>query len=340
MVEQGLPRFARAGRSPSRNGWPPGMLGRGCDARAVTVAILYSFPFYGAMMVAQYWMLQSVGAEVGLLAVILGAPLVSLVALTPITINGLFLAEGAFVADLRQHRASSRRWRWPRRSSAAWSTSSIPGWAASCGWPGMSASAAAGRPGGRRRADGVHAGAWVSGTAVASGAIGGGVNAMQAQDYAAELPDADFRRSHAFRRERFERLVQYVCWICEDPRALGLERLNRILWYVDRTVFLTRDRVATGATYLRHRGGPWAKPLEVGAARPGAARARGPAAARRRPRAGPAGVAGQARPRRLRPRGDQPGRGDDPRPVLRPAARRSPCATRTTRSSARPGWAR
>ena len=85
---------------------------------------------------------------------------------------------------------------------------------------------------------------------------------MQAQDYAAELPDADFRRSHAFRRERFERLVQYVCWICEDPRALGLERLNRILWYVDRTVFLTRDRVATGATYVRHRGGPWAKPLE------------------------------------------------------------------------------
>ena len=86
---------------------------------------------------------------------------------------------------------------------------------------------------------------------------------MQAQDYAAELPDADFRRSHGFRRERFERLVQYVCWICEDPRALGLERLNRILWYVDRTVFLTRDRVATGATYVRHRGGPWAKPLEL-----------------------------------------------------------------------------
>ena len=85
---------------------------------------------------------------------------------------------------------------------------------------------------------------------------------MQAQDYAAELPDVDFRRSHGFRRERFERLVQYVCWICEDPRALGLERLNRILWYVDRTVFLTRDRVATGATYVRHRCGPWAKPLE------------------------------------------------------------------------------
>ena len=96
MVEQGLPRFARRPLDFARR-LAAGMFGRGCDARAVTVAIVYSFPFYGAMMVAQYWMLRSVGAEVGLLAVVLGAPLVSLVALTPITINGLFLAEGAFV---------------------------------------------------------------------------------------------------------------------------------------------------------------------------------------------------------------------------------------------------
>jgi glycosyltransferase 2 family protein len=74
-----------------------GVIGRGMDRRAVTGAILYSVPFYAAMMLAQYWMLRSVGAEVAPLAVILGAPLVSLVALTPITINGLFLAEGAFV---------------------------------------------------------------------------------------------------------------------------------------------------------------------------------------------------------------------------------------------------
>jgi hypothetical protein len=87
--------------------------------------------------------------------------------------------------------------------------------------------------------------------------------AMRAQDYAGELPDAAFRRSQAFRRQRFEALVQYVCWICEDPRALGLDRLNRILWYVDRNLYLTRDHVATGASYVRHRGGPWARPLEA-----------------------------------------------------------------------------
>ena len=95
MVEQGLPRFARRPLDFARR-LAAGMFGRG-RCPAVTVAILYSLPFYGAMIVAQYLMLRAVGAEVGLLAVVLGAPLVSLVALTPITINGLFLAEGAFV---------------------------------------------------------------------------------------------------------------------------------------------------------------------------------------------------------------------------------------------------
>ncbi len=86
---------------------------------------------------------------------------------------------------------------------------------------------------------------------------------MRQQDYAADLPAVSFRQRHAFQRRRFETLVQYVCWICEDPRALGLDRLNRILWYVDRISYLTRDRVATGASYVRNRTGPWARPLEA-----------------------------------------------------------------------------
>lgn len=86
---------------------------------------------------------------------------------------------------------------------------------------------------------------------------------MRQQDYAGDVPDIVFRQRHPFRRRRFETLVQYVCWICEDPRVLGLERLNRILWYVDRNLYLTHDRVATGATYVRNRTGPWARPLEA-----------------------------------------------------------------------------
>ena len=86
---------------------------------------------------------------------------------------------------------------------------------------------------------------------------------MRQQDYAGEVPEAWFRQSHRFARRQFEFLVQYICWICEDPRVLGVERLNRILWYVDRNTYLIRDRVATGATYVRHRNGPWARPLEA-----------------------------------------------------------------------------
>lgn len=86
---------------------------------------------------------------------------------------------------------------------------------------------------------------------------------MRYQDHAAELPEAALRHSQPFRRQRFETLVQYICWICEDPRMLGLDRLHRILWYVDRNRYLTRGRVATGATYVRHRSGPWARPMEA-----------------------------------------------------------------------------
>jgi hypothetical protein len=86
---------------------------------------------------------------------------------------------------------------------------------------------------------------------------------MQHQDYAGELPDLRFRQSHPFKRHRFGSLVQYVCWICEDPRVLGVERLNRVLWYADRNAYLIRERVLTGASYVRHRNGPWAKPLEA-----------------------------------------------------------------------------
>lgn len=82
------------------------------------------------------------------------------------------------------------------------------------------------------------------------------------EDHAADLPDVAFRRQSGFNRRRFEDLVRYVCWICEDPRVLGLERLNRILWYVDRGLYLTRETAATGASYLRHRSGPWAKPIK------------------------------------------------------------------------------
>jgi glycosyltransferase 2 family protein len=73
------------------------IMGPAGDRLAVAVAVLYSLPFYAAVILAQYLTLRAVGAPVGLFEVILGAPLVCAVTLLPVTVNGLFLAEGAFV---------------------------------------------------------------------------------------------------------------------------------------------------------------------------------------------------------------------------------------------------
>jgi uncharacterized membrane protein YbhN (UPF0104 family) len=73
------------------------IMGPAGDRLAVAAAVLYSLPFYAAVILAQYFMLHAVGAHVGLFEVVLGAPLVCAVTLLPVTVNGLFLAEGAFV---------------------------------------------------------------------------------------------------------------------------------------------------------------------------------------------------------------------------------------------------
>jgi hypothetical protein len=65
-----------------------------------------------------------------------------------------------------------------------------------------------------------------------------------------------------FNRDRFRALVHYIVWICEDPRSLGPHRLNRVLWYSDRNVYLETGRPITGATYIRQQGGPQARPLQ------------------------------------------------------------------------------
>jgi hypothetical protein len=67
---------------------------------------------------------------------------------------------------------------------------------------------------------------------------------------------------HRFNRDRFRTLIQYICWICDNPMTLGIHRLNFILWYSDRNVYLESGRPITGATYIRHHKGPQARPLQ------------------------------------------------------------------------------
>lgn len=67
------------------------------DRVGIGRALLLSLPFYGTIILAQYLVLEAVGADVPLLEVALVAPIVPLLALLPLSINGLGLAEGVFV---------------------------------------------------------------------------------------------------------------------------------------------------------------------------------------------------------------------------------------------------
>ncbi|MGD9512261.1 MAG: lysylphosphatidylglycerol synthase transmembrane domain-containing protein, partial [Geminicoccaceae bacterium] len=82
LVERTLPRLLRRPFAHVHR-LTAGLFGPGSDPRSVTQALIWSVPFYGAMMLAQYFMLRAVGADPGALAVILGAPLISLVSMTP-----------------------------------------------------------------------------------------------------------------------------------------------------------------------------------------------------------------------------------------------------------------
>ena len=65
---------------------------------AVTRALLLSLPFYGTVLLAQYAVLRAVDADVPLGDVLLLGSLVPLLSVLPVSINGLGVAEGVFVA--------------------------------------------------------------------------------------------------------------------------------------------------------------------------------------------------------------------------------------------------
>ena len=63
----------------------------------LAVAFLWSLVFYGILVLFQFTLLRAVGSTIGLREAAIVAPLVPLVAMLPVTANGLGLAEGAFV---------------------------------------------------------------------------------------------------------------------------------------------------------------------------------------------------------------------------------------------------
>ena len=161
-------------------------------------------------MLAQYCMLRAAGADVGMLAVVLGAPLVALVTLLPITVNGLFLAEGAFVliyastgipAEVALAAAILRRLVDLANSGLG----SVLWLAWQLGPAGLEQEGLAAQP--SRSSSHLRYG--IGAVLVATEGAAGGrqtedQRAMRVQDYAGDLPDAAFRRQHVFRRQRFE----------------------------------------------------------------------------------------------------------------------------------------
>ena len=63
-------------------------------------------------------------------------------------------------------------------------------------------------------------------------------------------------------REKFKRLVHYVCWRCSgDPTKLGAVKLNKILWFADSSCYYSTGESMTGARYVRRQYGPVPAPI-------------------------------------------------------------------------------
>lgn len=60
----------------------------------------------------------------------------------------------------------------------------------------------------------------------------------------------------SFDREKFKRLVHYVCHRCGDPRKLGAVKLNKILWFSEMFTFERTGLTLTGETYVKRQRGP------------------------------------------------------------------------------------
>jgi hypothetical protein len=59
-----------------------------------------------------------------------------------------------------------------------------------------------------------------------------------------------------FSRKKFNALVHYTCWKCQDPTKLGAVKLNKVLWYTDTSAFVQTGKAVTGAKYVKRQFGP------------------------------------------------------------------------------------
>lgn len=73
--------------------------------------------------------------------------------------------------------------------------------------------------------------------------------------------DADVSEPE-FDRETFEEVVLYICSQIENIRNLSMTKLHKILYYVDREVYLQTGQPLTGETYVANQYGPTSEHLQ------------------------------------------------------------------------------
>jgi hypothetical protein len=57
-------------------------------------------------------------------------------------------------------------------------------------------------------------------------------------------------------REKFKTLVHYICWKCDDPSKLGATKLNKIIWFAERSWFLKTGEAISGVKFVKQERGP------------------------------------------------------------------------------------
>ena len=60
----------------------------------------------------------------------------------------------------------------------------------------------------------------------------------------------------AIDRVKFKQMVHYICWKCDNPQTLGATKLNKIIWFAERTAFLRMGKSMTGVRFVKQERGP------------------------------------------------------------------------------------
>lgn len=73
-----------------------------------------------------------------------------------------------------------------------------------------------------------------------------------------DRPAGDFE----FDADTFEQVILYICSRVDNVRNLSKTKLHKILYYVDRNVYLEKGAPLTGEEYVRNQHGPTATHLD------------------------------------------------------------------------------